>query len=412
MRVRIIGLLCILLGVLSSCRDENFDSFSPSEGRPASPTEQRLPSDEVRHVLLYVSARYNSLSPYMETNIATLEKNYLPVGNYYSADVFLVLDRKPASSGNYSELVSPVLYRMYADAEGTVIRDTLKVWPEDSPICRADTFSEALRFMFDRYPAKGYGRLVSSHALGWLPPNYKSEQNTVAWSQKRSLGQDKTPTGGYELALDEFADAIPHRLDYILFDCCLTGCVEVAWQLRGKADIVGFSPTEILAKGFDYSTLTTHLLRPEPDPVAVCKDYFAQYDPDGDATITVVDTRKMDRLSEVCRELTDRYRESLAAVKPANVQRYFRPVVTPNCVVMYDLEDIFVKAGISSGDRSNLKQALDEAILYKATTPKFLSITINTYSGLSMYLPAAGNQTLDAYYKEKMLWNDAIELIP
>lgn len=411
MRVRIIGLLCLLLGVFSSCSDDNFAKFTPSEGSPASPTHERLPSEEVRQVMLYVSAGYNSLSSYLSTNMSALENGYLPAGNYYSADVLLVLDRKPKTSGDYTTPVSPVLYRLYADEEGNPVRDTLKVWPADSPICRADTFSEALEFMFKRYPAKGYGMVFSSHALGWLPPNYTAPESNPSWIQGRSIGQDKTSTGGYELSLEEFAQAIPHKLDYIIMDCCLTGCVEVAWQLRGKADIVGFSPTEILAKGFNYETMTIHLLQPKPDPVSVCRDYFAMYDPDGDATITVIDTRKMDALADVCNTLVDRYREELATVNTQKVQRYFRPSVTPNCTVMYDLEDIFVKAGITAEEHQALTDALESAILYKAATRKFLSITINTYSGLSMYLPAAGNEVLDNFYREEIEWNNAVELI-
>ena len=411
MRVRIIGLLCMLLGVFSSCSDDNFAPFTPSQGAAPSPTHERLPSDEVRQVMLYVSAGYNSLSSYLARNMTALESGYLPEGTYYSADVLLVLDRKPLNPGDYSTPVSPVLFRLYADKEGNPVRDTLKVWPEDSPICRADTFSEALEFMFRRYPAKGYGVVFSSHALGWLPPNYKAPESTSSWIQGRSIGQDKTSTGGYELSLEDLAGAISHKLDYLLLDCCLTGCVEVAWQLRGKADIVGFSPTEILAQGFNYETMTTHPLKPEPDPTAVCQDYFAMYDPDGDATITVIDTRKMDDLANVCKTLVASHREELASVNAQKVQRYFRPAVTPNCTVMYDLEDIFVKAGITAEEHQALTEALETAIVYKAATKKFLSIPINTYSGLSMYLPASGNPTLDSYYREEMDWNDAVELI-
>ena len=81
------------------------------------------------------------------------------------------------------------------------------------------------------------------------------------------------------MELPDFAEAIPMKLDYILFDACLMGGIEVAYELRGKCSLLGFSQTEVLAEGLDYKTLTQHLLQKEkPYPEGVCADYFTQYD--------------------------------------------------------------------------------------------------------------------------------------
>lgn len=413
MRKCALYIFCLLLPLVWACnKDDNFAPFRPSDGKDVREMERRLPSTETRRVLIYVSAGYNSLSGYLDQNLETLLDSKLPVGHYYSADVLLVLARKPVSSGNYTSPSAPVLFRIYAGSDGAPVRDTLKTWGGEDPICSPEIFADAMNYVRDRFPAKGYGMIFSSHALGWLPPNYKASDGGLAWtSPRRSLGQDRKGNDGYELALDEFAAALPFRMDYLLIDACLMGCVEVAWQLRGKADVVGFSPTEILAKGFDYSTLTTHLFAKEPDPVGVCKDYFNQYGPQGDATVTVVDTRKMDALASVCKRLFQKYHAQLVSLNPDSVQRYFRPVATPNCTVLYDLLDILVKAGITASEQEELLAALDQAILYKDTSERFLSIPINTYSGLSLYLPSAGNATLDAYYKSHIAWNEASGLI-
>ena len=412
MRIHLIGFLSLLALLIASCgRDEGFSSFTPSDGNDVRYMEGRLPSSETRRVLVYVSAGYNSLSGYLDDNLSTLLQGELPKGKYYSADVLLVLSRKPVRAGDYNTPSAPVLFRIYADQEGTPVCDTLKTWQGEDALCTPEVFADALNYVKDRFPAKGYGMIFSSHALGWLPPNYKVNDTAVWVAPYRSIGQDRKGSDSYELSLEEFADAIPFRMDYLLIDACLMGCVEVAWQLKGKADVVGFSPTEILAKGFDYSTLVSHLFAKEPDPVAVCEDYFNQYGPDGDATITVVDTRRMDGLATVCRQLFAKYRSSIAAITPNQVQRYFRPSATVNCTVLYDLVDILVKAGITVEEQAALEAALDDAILYKATSRHFLSIPIDTYSGLSLYLPPAGNATLDAYYKSHIAWNDATELI-
>lgn len=409
MRLRVILLLSLLLAFSSCSKDDNF-SFFPAPSYPEREnTVPRVPSEEVRRVLILVSAGFNSLASYLDDNLRAIERAPLP-RNGYSDDVVLVLARKPVSGANYSKPSAPVLFRLYAGADGAPVRDTLKVWNGDDAICTKAFLSAALSYIGEQFPAKGYGLIFSSHALGWIPPDYKTPTKADgAVPDRRSIGQDRTADGSIELSLEDFTDAIPFRMDYVLFDACLMGCVEVAWQLREKADLVGFSPTEILAQGFDYSKMTRRLFAEEADVVGYCQDYFAQYAPYGDATISVVDTRKMDALARVCKELFARY--DLSSVSPASVQRYFRPSVTPNCIVLYDLKDILVKAGISPGEEAQLDEALEEAILYKDTTEQFLSIRIDTYSGLSLYLPSAGNAVLDAYYKENIRWNDATGLI-
>ena len=97
------------------------------------------------------------------------------------------------------------------------------------------------------------------------------------------------------------------------------------------------------------------------------------------------------------------------------VQRYFRHGRN----YFYDLQDIFVKAGISSSEASSLESALSEVVLFKAATPKFIdSFQILSYSGLSMYLPAIAHDNpgrdysfLNRYYRESVAWNAAVGLV-
>lgn len=409
MRIRLIWSVSLLLALFSCSKDDNFSALpSPSPGKDG-PTPSRVVSEESRRVLVFVSAGFNSLASYLDENLRTIERSPLPRG-YYADDVLLVLGRRPVPGGGYGTPASPVLFRVYADADGTPVHDTLKVWGPENALCTKEFLSEALSYVGRQFPAKGYGMIFSSHALGWIPPSYTVPSGNDVWTAgRRSIGQDRTPDGSIELSLEDFADALPFRMDYVIFDACLMGCVEVAWQLRGKVDIVGFSPAEILAQGFDYSTMTARLFAKEPDPTGFCQDYFARYAPYGDATVSVVDTRRLDALAGLCKSLFARY--DLSAVPPASVQRYFRPSVTPNCTVLYDLKDALVKAGISAAEEAELDAALADAILYKAATDQFLSIPIVCYSGLSLYLPSAGNAVLDAYYREHILWNRAVELV-
>lgn len=409
-------LLAVLLVATACSKDAGFEmgiSGADSASRSSSERAYSMPS---RRVMVMISAGYNSLSGYLSEDLKDLESGYLPEGTYFNADVLLVLARLPKSAGDYASPSAPVLYRLWANRSGEVQRDTIQIWGGDTQLCTRETIHEALSTTQKKYPAQSYGVVFSSHGSGWLPPGYytdpsKFEPSSGSLWSLRSIGQDKTPTGGTEMSLEDFADAIPMHLDYCLIDACLSGCVEVAHALKGKADIVGFSPTEVLADGFDYKNITTHLFARPLDPVEVCREYFAYYNAQSgssrSATITAVDTRKMDALEAVCKELFEAYRPILKTMSGSNVQGYFRY----DRHYFYDLRDILVQAGISEQEKARLDAALSQFIVYQAATDYFLSIPLKRVCGLSMYLPSMGSTYLNKYYKENISWNQATELV-
>lgn len=409
-------LLAVLLVATACSKDAGFEmgiSGADSASRSSSERGYSMPS---RRVMVMISAGYNSLSGYLSEDLKDLESGYLPEGTYFNADVLLVLARLPKSAGDYASPSAPVLYRLWANRSGEVQRDTIQVWGGDTQLCTRETIHEALSTTQKKYPAQSYGVVFSSHGSGWLPSGYytdpsKFEPSSGSLWSLRSIGQDKTPTGGTEMSLEDFADAIPMHLDYCLIDACLSGCVEVAHALKGKADIVGFSPTEVLADGFDYKNITTHLFAKPLDPVEVCREYFAYYNAQSgsnrSATITAVDTRKMDALEAVCKELFEAYRPILKTMSGSNVQGYFRY----DRHYFYDLRDILVQAGISEQEKARLDAALSQFIVYQAATDYFLSIPLKRVCGLSMYLPSMGSTYLNKYYKENISWNQATELV-
>ena len=409
-------LLAVLLVATACSKDAGFEmgiSGADSASRSSSERGYSMPS---RRVMVMISAGYNSLSGYLSEDLKDLESGYIPEGTYFNADVLLVLARLPKSAGDYASPSAPVLYRLWANRSGEVQRDTIQVWGGDTQLCTRETIHEALSTTQKKYPAQSYGVVFSSHGSGWLPPGYytdpsKFEPSSGSLWSLRSIGQDKTPSGGTEMDLNDFADAIPMHLDYCLIDACLSGCVEVAHALKGKADIVGFSPTEVLADGFDYKNITTHLFAKPLDPVEVCREYFAYYNAQSgsnrSATITAVDTRKMDALEAVCKELFEAYRPILKTMSGGNVQGYFRY----DRHYFYDLRDILVQAGISEQEKTRLDAALSQFIVYQAATDYFLSIPLKRVCGLSMYLPSMGSTYLNKYYKENISWNQATELV-
>lgn len=406
----------------------------PGNGGPVG---DRRPNEEIRNVLVLYSAGYNSISSYLKEDIEDLKKGWLPK-NGRCENVMLVYSHQPVSGGNYSAGNPPVLMRLWEGQDGKAAVDTLVIYDEAVRSASAAQLNEVLTYVRDEFPAKSYGMVFSSHATGYLPAGYYTNPYKYVYGDNvllglssayrdrfvpyvapvydpghpavKSIGQDHVIESGasrsYEIELQDFADAIPMYFDYILFDACLMGGVEVAYELKEKCGYVGFSQTEVLAEGFDYTMLATHLLKNgSPDPLQVCMDYFNQYDIQTgiyrSATISMVDCSAMDALASACKELFEKYRGSVSALDPDDVQRYFRA----DYHWFYDLQDILSKAGVSEGEMAVLEDALDKCIVYKASTPDFMgSFRIRTYSGLSMYLPCDGSSELDKYYRT-LQWN-------
>lgn len=311
---------------------------------------------------------------------------------------------------------------------------------------------QVLTYVKDEFPAKGYGLVFSSHGSGWLPAGYyyspsrfeddhkgevgTSRQGIAAQSvghprlpvpegdlpdtdpfygMTRSIGQDyiKGSYYGHEMSVSEFADAIPYHLDYLLFDMCFSGGVEVAYGLKDKAEYLGLSPAEVLGDGmFNYTKITSFLLNREtPDLEGLFKDSFEMYDKQSGAyrssTVNLVRTSGLDNLASVCARMINEYSDALADAPVDDIQGYYRQ----GRHYFYDLVDIFEKCGASKADLEDLDKAVDGCVIYKNSTGQFLEdYDIKAYSGFSMYLPCAGTPLLDLYYR-KEVWNNATRLV-
>lgn len=434
----------ICLGLTSCSKDSiHEDGFNrtPTNGKGEV---SRLETDEKRNVLLLYSAGYNSLTSYLEEDIEDLQQGWLP-GEGRNQNILLIYSHFPVKQADYATPTQPTLTRVYKNKDGQIVRDTLVRYSEDTHSATAEQLHNVLSYVNKTFPAKSYGMIFSSHATGYLPAGFYTNPNGYIFNENKgmlhragirrsqpvpyiepehdpslpavkSIGQDQVGTAGnyqsYEINLDEFAKAIPMQMEYILFDACLMGGVEVAYELKDKCRLVGFSQTEVLAEGFDYRSLTSHLIgSPEPNPQAVCEDYFNQYIIQSgvyqSATISMIDCSRMEPLASVCKEMFSKYRQQTAELRASSVQRYYRS----DYHWFFDLYDIIARSGASSEELKQLQAALDECVVYKATTPGFMgSFKIITYSGLSMYLPNCGTYELNRYYRT-LQWNKATSLV-
>lgn len=420
----------IVLCCLTGCKWFGHDDPQPED-------------DTWSKVMILYSAGFNSLSEALKSDIEDLKSGYLPGEKDRRALIIVGHHTKVGSI--YQNATSPQIIRLYKDKKNRPVMDTLKTYSKTDLLSVPSVMEDALTYVRDNFKSEHYGLILSSHGTGWLPEGYYAdpESSTVWWAPRRdavsrrmfqgggvpyveevlpgpavkSFGQEivkassSSQSISYEMDIRDLAGSIPMHLDYLMFDVCLMGGVEVAYELKDVCDRICFSQTEVLDEGFDYENITMRLLAPKTaDPGAVCKDfydyYMAQSGEYRSATISMIDCSGLDALASACKDIFAAHRTELAALKPSAVQGYFRF----RKHWFYDLEDILVKAGMTSSESARLQQALSSCVVYKAHTPQFFGADIKTHCGLSMYLPCDGSDKLDSYYRS-LAWNRAAGLV-
>ncbi|MBR5835102.1 MAG: hypothetical protein IKY66_02965 [Bacteroidales bacterium] len=437
----IVSVVIMFITTVVSCTPEWKEEMTPVPSTNGQPTDREINAD-TRKVMLLYSDGCNSLSSYLKEDIEDLCTGWLP-RQRRADDVILVYSHQPSARGQYSVPTSPVLFRLYTDYEGTTICDTLVVYEPGTISSSADQLNKVLSYVNENFTAKSYGMIFSSHATGYLPSGFYSKpkeyvfREEMTYSQGRgfrralspvpyveieqdpnlpavkSVGQTVEGSVSYEMDIRDFAQAIPMKLDYILFDACLMGGIEVAYELSGKCDRIGFSQAEVLAEGFNYRTLTSHLLgnKSYSDPYSVCQDYFQQYDIQHgvyrSATISLVDCNRLGPLAEICSTLFAKYSQEIDIIEPSKVQQFYRS----SKHWFYDMMSILENAGITIDEKTALMDALDKCVIYKGATPYFMNeFAIDTFCGFSMYLPCNGSSELNKYYRT-LKWNKATGLV-
>jgi len=404
----------IVLGVLvatllASCTKS--ESYSVSD-----PTEDDL-------TLIYYGLGFNNLSSNISGNIKTMASSTLPLQG--SKKHLLVFSHLTSGSGNYSTQTPSYLVEYSLLGDGSIQQDTILTLSTSEKPTEIEVMKKILLAAKDYAPAKRYSLIFSSHGTGWLPKGYYDSNNSSYVVMSASEGRPMTKSFGaecyrengslnvYEMDIAQFAQNIPFKLDCLIFDACLMGGVEVAYELKDIANKIVFSPAEVLSTGFDYSNLVSDLLQDDSEAESVAKSYYAYYttgkgSSGGFATVTCIEPGKMDNLVSVCTELFENYRDEIASLKKySTIQGYY----SGNHPWFFDLVDVLEHAGISESEKSRLQAALDECIDYKAATPTFIGGTITTYCGLSIYLPsAAKDEELDEYYTT-LAWNKATSFV-
>jgi len=351
----------------------------------------------LRTVLVYVAGD-NNLSNIANSNIYSMNGNIS--NGTDNQNLIAFVDRKD---------VPPALLYIH-DAK----IDTLKKYPErdssDPAILR-----EVIEYVHDRYKSESYGLILWSHGTGWIPtaqlhyvaPNMKYAQARDGGTDDRMNGpfaqedpatkafaweDRKGETPAYScMDLNELADAIPEGIfDFIAFDACYMGCVEVLYALRNKADYLISSCYEIVSYGFPYHIVTHDYLN--GSLMKACREFFVYYNSmtgwEKMAGISLVQTDGLDSLASCFKKIVAEHKDTIADMNVGNIQYFDRF----NNHVMYDLEDFVDKLGTSKENLTEFRLQLERCVPYKISTSYIFpgdreQIEVNTYCGMSVYIP-------------------------
>lgn len=390
------------------------------------------PKTEAESALIIYSAGFNNLNPYLAKNLTSLKTGYIPS---YNDNKMLFVILHTADKGYYQN-EGPKLIRIWRNKAGEIVESVLLTTDSKTYASDVQTARSMLTYIRDNFKIEKYGLIFSSHSTGYLPPLYgtnesKFETEFTALSEsqseknasKRSMGNDfsySEEEKNKEMDIIDFVNQMPIKFEYILMDTCFMGGIEVAYQFRDICHYIGFSQTEVLADGLDYSIMTDVLLnRESPDLTAISKAYINLYMNQSDAmqsaTWSLIDCTKLDPLAKECKILFNKYRAEIASLQKSKVQRYYREHLTPVYHWFYDLEDIIIQAGANEEELNMLHNALNNCIIYKGATPYFFKghiseFEIKHHSGLSMMLPSDAGNYLKAYYTH-LDWNQDTHLI-
>ncbi|MDR0982237.1 MAG: hypothetical protein LBM07_03195 [Culturomica sp.] len=257
-------------------------------------------------------------------------------------------------------------------------------------------FNNLLTEIANEWTAESYGLVVSSHATGWLPKGRMISPATVFKDESSNAA---------EMDIAAFADAIPYKMDFIIFDACLMGGVEVAYELKDKTDYLLFSPAEVISNGMIFPTTFAHLMKDAPDLEAVGREFYDYYNSLSgswrSATVSLIKTSELDSLADISRNIL--YGADVEnEVNLSSIQSYGYG----GNLLYFDFGDMIKKFAPQSYDE--FIEILDAAVIYKANTPGYFSSgsaysEINHYSGLSVYIPQACFPILNMAH-ENMKW--------
>ena len=262
--------------------------------------------------------------------------------------------------------------------------------------------SSVLKDMMAMSPTEKLGLVFGSHGSSWL--------NTIFVS--RSFGQDGEGSDNTILLPDmvQAISSVGKTFEFILFDACYMGSVEVCYDFRNVTKYQIVSAMEVPAYGFPYSTLLKYLYQGTLNGYKqACQEYidYYQYILENETgyawgTVALIDSKEMQSLAQIIKSEIVEHKTDLANYNTNELQEYGR---AGGPYISYDLEH-FIKDINDNDLPETFSTQIDKTVIYKGCLEKArtgsyedYSVDADNYCGLGIYIPTEKRPKWNQYLK-------------
>lgn len=362
-----------------------------------------IPNDNSITILSYLIAD-NNLNDDLLGNIGTMYDGLAKIKE--PATLLIYWDGETSINGNANHL----LLRYVTDGKGNIngkpaldlsstldevleIADIVKEYPSQISTDK-QTMELVMRDMLAQAPTNKYGLIFGSHGSSWL--------NTIYTS--RSFGQDGSKTDN-TILLSEITDVLNtlgKTFEFILFDACYMGTIEVCHEFRNISNYLIVSAMEVPAYGFPYESILKDLHQGTINHYQqACKTFIDFYTHEERAwgTVALIDCKEIETLiAHIKSEITD-HKDILANYEPYNLQDYGKK---PGPYIAYDMAQ-FIQEINDNQLPDSFQNQLEKTVLYKGCVEKAIpsshSIDVTNYCGLGIYIPVVHRPSWNEYFQ-------------
>ena len=400
----------LLFGMLVACTEDDEPTVNPE------PT----PADESVTVLSYMIAN-NNLDDFMVQNVCIMYDGLAVMTE--PATLLIYWDGQTAVGKNKSK---HLILKYETDGKGKIngkkALETTSSWKEvfdeavilkeypDQLSTDKEVMATVLQDMAKFSPTQNLGLIVGSHGC--------SGYNSI---YTRALGYDGSTSNAINLPdMVEAMETLEKPFEFILFDACYMGTMEVAYEFRHVADYQISSVMEVPAYGFPYDYFLGDLFKGTVEGYKdVCQsfvDYYKSVYDEGKTawgTIALIDSKEVEGMTQAVREQIVAHKDTLASYVPKRIQEYGRQAGQG---IAHDLEH-FVK-DLNGGETPQaFAEQLEKTVLYKGCleearyTPYNYDVDAANYCGLGIYIPQSNKSKWNPYFKtldwyEASGWNE------
>ncbi len=346
--------------------------------------------------LIYMIAD-NDLSSSAVNDINEMERNFTPNDN---EKILVYIDASPVQGLPRN----PVLLELQHDETEKIISKILFSYPQQNSTSKKvfkTVLEDAIHYNGTQNNIKGL--VLWSHGNAWLPNDYHIPTDTKAiqYSANEEIrfkyfGKDYSPKESV-MEIKDLADVLsPYHFDYIIFDACFMGAIEVFYELKNSTDFLIASPSEILSDGFPYDKIIPKMIKQKVDLKAICEDFYNYYNQKSGSlqsgTITLLNTNYLDDFALFCKTNLP---QKWIIPQINTLQQYTRN----NENLLFDLKELLF---LSNQNYPNW----EKLIVYQNHTKNMVNLPLKKCNGVSTYISNNKNE-LNEYYKKLSWYKDS-----